>query len=173
MLVEHELCYLYGLAAMAPAGPAVESGVYKGGSLSVWCGARGNDPVYAVDTWRAPKWDCRAEYDDQIARHDLDVITLVAESWDAPQIISKPLAFAFIDATHGEEGFPYDMAAWPDAIMPGGILAFHDYGVWKPTVVVKQYVDAWQARAGWYSLGVVGSIAAFMRPRGVPIGGTR
>jgi hypothetical protein len=84
MLTEPELCWLYGLASMAPRGAAVELGVYK-----------------------------------------------------------------------------------------GGVIVFHDYGVWKPEVTVKAAVDAWQAQVRWHSMGMVGSAIAFMRPRRQRIGGQR
>jgi hypothetical protein len=74
------------------------------------------------------------------------------------------LAFCFIDADHGEEGIPKDIKVWPQKMMPGGILVYHDYGVWKPTVVVKREVDAWQAIAQWHDLGAVRSAKAFQRP---------
>jgi len=175
MLEEHELCFLYALAAMAPRGPAVELGVYKGGSLSVWCGARSNgDPVYGVDSWDPPKWSqFEQEYYDQIKRNNLEVVTLKMVSWEAPEIIADQVAFCFIDSAHDDTGFPADIAAWTPCIMPGGVIVFHDYGSWKPTIVVKQYVDAWQKEAMWFSLGMVGSAAAFMRPRGHRIGGRR
>lgn len=173
MLKEHELCWLYGLAAMAPDGPAVELGVYKGGSLSVWCGARRDDLVYGVDTWQPPKWDgAEPEYWAQLERHELDVMTLKVDSWLAADLVSGEIAFCFIDSTHNHTGFPKDFAAWMPRIMPGGVLVCHDYGSWKADIVVQQVLDDWHKTSGWWSLGVVGSAAAYMRPRG-GIGGTR
>lgn len=175
MLQEHELCFLYALAAMAPRGAAVELGVYKGGSLSVWCGARHSDDlVYAVDTWEPPKWDSmEADYYEQIEHHALNVITLKEQSWDAPQRIPDEVAFCFVDSTHNHTGFPADLAAWIPMIMPGGVIVFHDYGSWKPDIVVKELVDKWQSTAQWFPLGLVGSAIAFMRPRGHQIGGRK
>jgi len=175
MLQEHELCFLYALAGMAPRGAAVELGAYKGGSLSVWCAARQDgDPVYAVDTWLSPKWDAaEVEYQQQIARHALDVTTLKVNSWDAAELVPSDVAFLFVDSTHNHTGFPLDFAAWIPKIMPGGVVVFHDYGSWKPDIVVKDVVDEWHKSAKWFALGIVGSAAAFMRPRGEQIGGRK
>ena len=175
MLQEHELCFLYALAGMAPRGVAVELGVYKGGSLSVWCGARESDDlVYAVDTWAAPKWSAaESAYYAQITQHGLEVTTLKVNSWDAADLIPDDIAFLFIDSTHNHTGFPLDFDAWMPKIMPGGVVVFHDYGSWKPDIVVQDIVDAWHKGSNWFALGVVGSAAAFMRPRGEQIGGRK
>lgn len=175
MLQEHELCFLYALAGMAPRGIGVELGVYKGGSLSVWCGARSeSDPVYAVDTWLAPKWNnAENAFYMQLEQHKLDVTTLKVNSWDAAERIPGDVAFLFVDSTHNHTGFPLDFAAWMPKIMPGGVVCFHDYNTWKPDIVVKEIVDAWHNETRWFPLGVVGSAAAFMRPRGEQIGGRK
>lgn len=181
MLDEPQLCFLYALATMAPDGPAVECGVYKGGSLSVWAEARlGRGNIYAVDTWEGAAWGSKL---DEFRRHmracDLHVQVLQCNSWVAPGLVlvEGPVAFCFVDADHTKDGVPHDIKAWPDAIMPGGILAFHDYLSPKPTCAVKQCVDAWHASAKWHQLGIVGSVIAFMRPRLVTgeykIGGTK
>jgi len=160
---------------MAPSGPAVELGVYKGGSLSAWCGARRfGDPVYAVDTWAAPHWSkVEAVFQAHMDAHALCVTVLKMNSWEAAAVIPGPIAFCFVDSAHDDTGAPYDVQAWPPCIMPGGIIVFHDYGVAKPTITVKANVDAWHKKAQWLALGVVGSAAAYMRPRGRAIGGMK
>ena len=175
MLDEPQLCYLYSLAGAAPYGSAVECGVYKGGSLAVWAAAREfNGPIYAVDTWHAPKWHrARADFDYLMAECGLTVQPIVCNSWEAVDKVRQPIAFVFIDSNHGVDGIPYDVDVWPKAIMPGGIIAFHDYDVQNPTIVVKEYVDKWHKETRWHRLGVVGSTIAFMRPRGAKIGGRK
>ena len=175
MANEQQLCFLYALASMAPGGAAAECGVYKGGSLAVWSAAREDrGPIYVVDSWEPPVWiKARGEFDRVMALFDIPAIPLVMNSWEAPVHIAEPVAFCFIDAFHGDPGFPMDLEAWSTRIMPGGIIVFHDYDVWKPTVTVKKHVDKWQDGAQWYSLGVVHSTAAFMRPRGLSIGGRK
>jgi hypothetical protein len=78
--------------------------------------------------------------------------------------LTQPLAFCFIDADHSIDGFPKDILPWAAKMMPGGIIVFHDYDVWKPSVVVKRYVDAWQSMVNWELLGQERSCIAFRRP---------
>lgn len=96
-------------------------------------------------------------------RYGLDVQWLDVDSWDAPAMIEEQVAFCFIDSDH-IIGPPRDIPAWTEKMMPLGIIAFHDYGVWKPNVTVKTYVDEWDAQAQWERMGLVGSTIAFRRP---------
>lgn len=158
-VADWQLAWLWVLAQIAPDGPAVECGVSHGGSLACWAAAREkkSGPIIAVDTkFRA---GCRERW----AGYGYQVQCLEMPSWDAPAKIKGQVAFCFIDADHGEP-FAQDVAAWPAKMLPGGILAFHDYDVWKPGVVVKKYVDAWQARTPWQCIGTVGALIAFRRP---------
>ena len=160
-VADWQLAWLWCLALIAPDGPAVECGVAHGGSVACWAAAREKKqgPVIAVDLkFRA---GCRERW----AGYGYQIQSLEMASWDAPARIQGQVAFCFIDAEHGE-GFAKDIAAWPAKMLPGGILAIHDYDVWKPGVVVKKYVDAWQAKAQWQFLGQVGALIAFRRPAG-------
>lgn len=153
-----QLYWVYDLAAMAPDGIAVECGVHYGGSLICWAAAReGRGEIIAVDSKVSPGFQMHLDW------YGLAPTILQVNSWDAPVLIGRPVAFCFLDAQHGEP-FCQDIAAWPDAITPGGILAIHDYAVWKPNVVVKRDVDRWQAAAHWEHLGTVGALIAFRRP---------
>jgi len=154
-----ELRWIYHLAEIAPDGRAVECGVRNGGALVCWALAReGRGPIYANDVKMRPALD------ENLKRYKLKVRKLQAPAAAAPAKIIGDVAFCFIDADHAEAGISADIAVWPDRMMPGGILAFHDYGVWKPDVAVKAVVDKWQAKARWELLGQVGSLIAFRKP---------
>ena len=162
-----QLGWLYDLATMAPDGIAVECGVRLGGSLVCWAAAReGRGKVVAVDDWSClnPWSTGKQVFLANLTRYGIRAQCLPVKSWVAPALITGQVAFCFIDADHGENGIPKDMRVWPDKIMPGGILALHDYNVWKPGVVVKREVDAWQVKAQWEYLGIVGAAIAFRRP---------
>lgn len=172
MLDAPQLDWMYYLARSAPPGPAVEVGVWKGGSIVCWGRARRDcGPIHAVDNFYAhleerPGADKTRDAFKRNARASGLDITL----WEqlgheaAENFEDGTVAFCFIDADHGEGGITRDLPAWVPKIMPGGIIAFHDYGVWKPGVVVQREVDAWQARDPWKRLGLVGSAVAFRRP---------
>jgi hypothetical protein len=154
-----ELRWIYHLAEIAPDGPTIECGVKNGGALICWAMAReGRGQVYANDIKMRP------DLVDNLKRYGTKAKRVMSPSAIVPAKIGGLFAFAFIDGDHSEDGIRADVETWPDAIMPGGILAFHDYGVWKPTVGVKKIVDEWQQTAQWELLGQVGSLIAFKRP---------
>lgn len=158
-LLADELAWLYDLALAAPDGPAVEVGAYCGRSVAAWSAARvGRGAIIASDI------KCRPELPVALNGLGCRVELVIAASWDAADIIEDELAFLFIDADHGAEAFPRDIAVWPQKMRRGGIIVYHDYGVSKPTVVVKRYVDEWQQAAQWIDLGAVRSAKAFRRP---------
>lgn len=159
-----QLEFIYDLAQKAPDGTAVEIGVKEGGTVVCWGQARiGRGRTIAVDNRMTQGYAIALL--DKMVKYGLRVELFEVNSWDAPDVIEDEVSFCFIDAQHGEPGFPKDIAVWPDKIAPGGIIVFHDYGVWKPNVVVKKYVDKWQCKAKWLELGQVGSLIAFERPK--------
>lgn len=167
MLDAPQLDWLYYLARLAPNGPGVEVGVWKGGSVMCWARARrGRGTVHAVDTWYGnPDSEVRQKFVQRVGFSGLGVELLELPGHEAAERFDdSSVAFCFIDADHGEGGITRDLPAWAPKIKPGGVLVFHDYRVWKPTVVVEREVDAWQARDPWERLGLVGSAIAFRRP---------
>jgi predicted O-methyltransferase YrrM len=171
MLDAPQLDWLYYLARQAPDGPAVEVGVWKGGSILCWARARRErGPIHAVDNFydhreHRPGADKRRETFHR-NRHasGLDITVWEQMSYEAAaNFEDDSLAFCFIDADHDESGITKDVPAWVPKIKPGGIIVFHDYGTWKCPAVVEA-VDAWQARDPWERLGMVGSAIAFRRP---------
>ena len=160
-----QLHFIYDLAQQAPDGIGVEVGAYRGGSIVCWGQARkGRGQIIAVDNRKTQGY--KKALIDKLAGYGLDIELLEVDSWDAPALIDKQVAFCFIDAGHKYEKISRDVAVWPDKIMPGGIICFHDYGVWKPTVAVKRVVDKWQVHDPWTYLGIVGALIAFRKPDG-------
>ena len=154
-----EMARLYELAAMAPAGPSVEVGLYEGRSLLAWAPARaGRGQVYAVEI--APTELLRGN----IARSGYPIELVVGLSWEVWRQVPDGLAFCFIDADHTIDGFPKDLLPWAARIRPGGILAVHDYGAGKGHWVVTPYLDWWQRFARWEDLGVTVYVKALRRP---------
>ena len=95
----------------------------------------------------------------------LDVELIQCASWEgAAHFEDESVAFCFIDADHSIRGIGRDILVWPQKIMQGGILAFHDYGAPKKSIAVKCIVDCWQAEVQWECLGRVGSTIAFRKP---------
>ena len=162
-LLEEELAWLYDLAEMAPDSVAVEVGPFRGKSLVCWACARiGRGEIWATDI------KCRSELSENMRvfsqEFECTMWWTQGNSWETTNAVPSPLAFCFIDADHGIDGFPKDIIPWTAKVKRGGIVVFHDYDVWKPTVVVGRYVDAWQSLVNWELLGQVRSAIAFRRP---------
>ncbi len=168
MCSEPQLAYLFMLALLAPDGIAVECGVYQGGSLFCWAQARlGRGKIYAVDTYAQPRWEREyVIFRQQLLERQLfsEVHLLRKLSWDASEHLNNDVAFCFIDSNHGIDGFPKDIKAWPQKIIPGGILVLHDYDVSNPNVVVKKYADGWNEQAQWEVIGNFHGTMAYRRP---------
>jgi len=163
-----EAYFLYDLASQAPNGLSVEAGVLNGGSLIAWAHARiAHGRIIAVD------YKDRRLMRENIARCGIDIEVMICDSWEAPARIPGVqfgFAFAFIDAGHTEDRFPKDLAAYAPRIMPGGIIAFHDYKTYEDRgFVIGKHVDAWVKREGWEKLGRAGSVIAFRRPEVVHV----
>ena len=155
-----ELRFLWELARMAPAGASLEAGVKRGGSFACWSGARPGGPFYVVDNWSSKT---EQAFLRNMEAYGIPATVMTMNSWEAPAQIDEPLAFAFIDADHSMPVWN-DVREYPPKMMPGGILVFHDYGVWKTSVQVKAAVDDWQAREPWERLGQIRSTIAFRKP---------
>jgi hypothetical protein len=124
-----ELRNLYELARLAPDGAAAEIGVKKGGSFLCWSSAReGRGGLYAIDDWSSKT---EGAFLSNCKAYGVPVTVLAMKSVD-----SKNHGTAGLFGT-AHTGIWDDVRLWPDKIMPGGIIAFHDYDVWKPTVKVK------------------------------------
>ncbi len=160
-VADWQLAWVWCLAQVAPDGIAVECGVAHGGSLACWAAARvGRGPIVGVDV------KFRAGVRERLDAYGYGITYLEMPSWDGANKIKGQVAFCFVDADHGVNGIPRDVAVWPEKVMPGGILAFHDYGVNKPAYAVTRCVDEWQQRARWEYLGQIGALVAFRRPVG-------
>src|SRR5512139_559268 len=147
-----ELRNLYVLASMAPDGPAAELGLKRGGSFLCWsCAREGRGELFVVDDWSSKT---EATFWENPRKYNVPLSIYAMKSWEAAEHLPDTFAFVFVDANHAE-GIWRDVAVWPDKIMPGGIIAFHDYGVKKPTVQVKAAVDKWRAATNgkWLYIG--------------------
>lgn len=166
MLDELQLGFLHDLALLAPAGDGLEIGTYFGSSLVCWGMARrGMGGLTVIDPFTA-KAKQRAVFDEFMRLADLAPTVLVGSSADPAIIAAIPpaLAFAFIDGDHTADGVRSDITTVYRRILPGGVIAFHDYTTVHGESAVINEVDAWQVEAGWEDLGLVSSLKAFRRP---------
>lgn len=80
-----------------------------------------------------------------------------------------PIHLLFIDGDHRYATVKVDIANWTPKIVPGGVVAFHDYTPSKKHLKkwklhgVRRAIDEWAAKSGWKRLKAPGSLAAFQR----------
>src|SRR5687767_9574745 len=106
MLDAPQLDWLYYLARLAPEGPAVEVGVWKGGSIVCWGQVRRDrGSIHAVDTWYGnPDSETRRKFVRNASASGLaiDLIELPGHE-AAARFEDGSVAFCFIDACHDDK----------------------------------------------------------------------
>ena len=81
-----------------------------------------------------------------------------------------PIHLLFIDGDHDYPVIKADIANWTPKVVPGGVVAFHDYAPSKRHLIkhklqgVRQAIDEWAVTSGWSRISAPGSLAAFQRP---------
>jgi hypothetical protein len=161
------LVWLCAMAEQAPDGTGVEVGIYVGSSLIAWSLVReGRGDCIGVDNWAysqqgTPQQREKCFHNIEAAGSPATVLEMT--SLTASHIVKAPIAFLFIDGDHNYESVKQDIASWTPKIMPGGIVAFHDYGA-RRHPGVKQAIDEWQKRAQWQYLGEAMTTAGWKRP---------
>jgi predicted O-methyltransferase YrrM len=125
----------------------VELGSYQGRSTRV-LGDHTPGSVIAIDSWQSYLFNTEGHGDMAFEsfRHSLadllavgKVMPLRMDHADAAQLALAP-DMVFIDGDHGYDAVCRDIAIWSAKLIPGGLLAGHDYGcdVWPD---VKRAVD--------------------------------
>ena len=132
--------------AAAPGDSApgmVEIGSYKGRStLAIACtiSALGlSRHLIAVDPHDGYRYgddcDTYSELRSNLSRNEVEsVVTVLRNRGDAAPL-SAPLSFAFIDGLHDAESVRADHEHISPLLVPGGLLAFHDYFEHYPGIV--------------------------------------
>ena len=147
-----EMCALFDLAKGVPQGYSiVEIGSYKGRSTVClgWGSKIGNGcKVYAVDTHQGSPEHAHSRtetvggtlpfFQANVERAGLQkiIVPLIVASEDAQDLVREPVGLLFVDGNHSEAGTDY--AAWEPKVIPGGLVAFHDYTGWES---VRESVD--------------------------------
>lgn len=81
-----------------------------------------------------------------------------------------PIHLLFIDGDHDYPVVKADIANWTPKIVPGGVVAFHDYAPTKKNLIehelegVRRAIDEWAAKAKWLRVNATGSLVSFRRP---------
>lgn len=148
-LLELECLLLYVLARRASKGGTIcELGSMFGGStIALALGARAGGPdarVVAVDDHEWHRHVAQTEtiaelreqipstlgvFRDNLARAEVaDRVDLVVADTAAASAQASEVAMLFVDADHSLVGVTRDLKAWVPKVLPGGVIALHDYG---------------------------------------------
>jgi predicted O-methyltransferase YrrM len=120
------------LATMAKSCPfIVEIGSHKGRSTAALVDNT-TGGVVAVDTWAD-----EAVFQEFIKHNKKKAIVYRTDSLTAAKMLTLPggADFIFIDADHSYEAVRADIAAWRRRLVPGGLIAGHDYDAHWPGVM--------------------------------------
>jgi len=161
------LAYLGKLVKIAPLGFAVDIGTYKGASALMMHKADPQRDILTIDDYTEgvdakKRLELKIDPLETIRRmHSNGIYAVRGKSDVIPGlVIYERIALVFIDADHHGDAVRRDILAWRDLVIPGGIMAYDDYGSQRwPDVkpVVDELMDDWQR------LGCQGSVAAFRR----------
>lgn len=96
---------------------------------------------------------------------------VVANSQKYHTKFNDEIHLLFIDGDHRYQAVKGDIEGWAPKVVPGGVIAFHDYA---PTPYhlqllpelegVRRAIEEWQETAQWQRLKASGSLAGFRRP---------
>lgn len=100
---------------------------------------------------------------------ELNAEFIIMDSRTCP--FEDPVHFVFVDGDHRYPSVKADIANWVPKIVPGGVIAFHDYAPTaknlkrRPHLAgVKRAVDEWAIVTNWRRSKIVESIIGFKRP---------
>ena len=164
------LAYVAELVELAPhRGWLVDLGTWKGASAAMMAKAAPGRDILTVDIFLEPE-DAQTgegeapdplEVQEMLERRFPSVVLLLQDTVvPARRLKRAGAAFVLVDADHTGWGVRRDIEAWKPLVVPGGIMAFDDYGSarWPE---VKPTVD--ELMGDWERLGVRGGVAAYRR----------
>jgi predicted O-methyltransferase YrrM len=175
--------FLHLLAAEGPGvGEIVEVGSYLGRSTAFLAsGSRSahREKITAVDHFRGSPEHQSGQileskllkeegttlhrFRDNLHRLGLaeQVTALVASSEEAARVWTKPIRLLFIDGDHSYEASRRDFEVWSPFVISGGIVCFHDIGVWPG--VTRFYQELLQSPGPYKERFAVQTIRAIQR----------
>ena len=169
LIQEVEAAYLWDLAKQAPLhGFVVELGTFSGETTSLLCAAVGAERVITIDDYDAPGRQPNLHISEAVARAVLSSRGFEPQVFNADtrqvpkELDGQPIGLLFVDSWHMAAQFSAEMEAWGPLVVPGGIVACHDYGS-KKWNQMQSAVDAWAATGPWERIGLARRLVAHRR----------
>lgn len=130
LMDEEDVHLLYRVAREAPDdGWVVELGTCRGGSTAVLCSAVGGNRVATIDDYLPKRHRHRiskSATERRMAELGFHPLVAQGDCLDVPEGVDR-VAFLFVDCWHTGEGFRAQMGVWGPLLVPGAIVACHDY----------------------------------------------
>ena len=125
MLIWEEAQVLKECVRMLPADPVIVNiGAGAGTSAIAMLEERPDAFIFSVDK-------TRAELEQfNLRRCKIPItrcIRILGKSWDVGQDFPYSVNMVFVDGDHGDKAVEKDICTWITKVLPGGIMAFHDY----------------------------------------------
>lgn len=143
-----ELELLYRAVLDRKPDVAVEIGTLFGLSASVIISAMGSKgQLYCVENFAVQGSDARPYFTEQILPKYDNMHLIEMDSTKAAYEFKERINFIFVDGDHQDDGILRDLQNWMPKVMPGGLVAFHDYyndqfpGIRRR---VDEYCKTWQ-----------------------------
>lgn len=119
--------FLYRLSSRAgKRGEIVEIGTFRGKStIAIAFGQQetGGRPIVTIDPVEHPDLDDNLK----LAGVDSFVVRITERSSTVAKRWTKPIELLWIDGDHSYIGVAIDLRSWCRFVMPGGLVALHDY----------------------------------------------
>lgn len=157
MLTSQDLCEQHGMliwpeaqilkkcASMLPADPVIVNiGAGAGTSAAAILEERPDAFIFSVD--KDPALLERVNL-LKCGLNTKRCIRILGKSWDVGRNFPCTIHMVFVDGDHGTKAVEQDIATWLPKVIPGGIMAFHDYkhpNVPELTGVVDSFMNGYE-----------------------------
>jgi hypothetical protein len=179
-----ELAFLHQLALMAPPGlPMVELGTFQGRTATMLCAVaqENGSEVITIDNYvhdgaftghykalaDDPDYGRTPEEYAELTRENLaglgfEARVVIGDSAVVPEGI-EDIGFLFIDSEHLAHRFKAECDAWLPLMVPGAILACHDYECWQWPEMTPAINDQIRSKPEWEYVGLVNWLIGFKK----------
>lgn len=142
---------------------AVELGSFEGGtSILISKALKKGATLHLVEIFAVNGSDVRPRFLNNVLPKFKNMKLIEVPTHDAAPLFTEPIDFLFIDADHQDHSIQEDCKDWLPKVVPGGIVAFHDYK--NPSFPsIEKRVD--EETVGWETLDNADTLEIKVKPK--------